>query len=794
MRPMGVGELFMEEQAGTGEDKNNEAGGGKERERERERERQKERDMLGRKRGRETDQVPLCKACWIEVQGEDGLGGDDDEEKSGDLEKVVVKKGLERIDKVDGGLTRRRWEMREGEKERDKEKRLEKEKEKVGKGGKGGLQPLRRGAVDDRSLARNEMAMSSGSEEPETIYVNIFDPVGREAFKPSLMKPIPEWMQSGAQEHLERKTRTALTVKPDLDKPKESTSEHVSTNSTPRPIRQDGLSQGLSETSSSAAVIQTSPQPPPSRASNRRRSGVSPRATSPVPSIDAISRPSSVLGRRTPNLRTGTSFVSEQPLVVPSMSSSLPKDTARGSTKDSTRDSWLSNNSSGSHNQLGPSYSRLPESPTRPSSVRSVATIFERGIASKDQRHTPVNQPLPLLRVLQQPYLPLNPTRSDTSLSSSSKNLQPNPATQPQRAQTHELGAANLPKAIQNLRSGQASPSSINRMGSATVSPPVVPTSSEYLERYQPVKASLAGTRTSVRTSVRTGGHGPGVGEIAREWEGQLSGNTSSSEETERDLLANRVSAYSTSQPPVTSLRDSHQGAKRTSIGRTVWHSTRREGAHDEGTAPSPPAEPYPNIQTTIHRSVSQSVRREGAHDQSQGQSYHSMSQPQSPKPQSPTLQARALPFSAPSSPPKSSPNSQNRSPSGPSGPTAPIPLNFTVQRRLVKRPSIKGGPTAGSVATERNTPSTSTTKSSTWASSAESPPGTSEEKKNVSFRGRWAAARGHSAGDGAVEDSNSTSGSGSGTSVMPPPPRPPGKTLSKRKSVQVELKRLFGR
>ncbi|KAK3954158.1 hypothetical protein QBC32DRAFT_385445 [Pseudoneurospora amorphoporcata] len=777
--------------------------------------------MLGKKRGWEIDQVPLCKACLVEVEveGKERLGGDEDGEKK-DLEKVMVMKGLERIDRVDGGLTRRRWEMREGEKER--------EKEKTGGGGKDGLLSLRRGAVDDRSLASDQMASSSDSVKPETIYVNISDPVGREAFRPSPMKSIPEWMQSGAREHLERRTGSALAVNSSHDKPREQTTDHTSTISTPRSV-----SEGLSDTSSTATVIQTPPQPTASHAASTRRrsSAISPRATSPAPSIDAISRPSSMLGRRTPNLRTGTSFVSEQSLIVPSMSSNHTKETAKVSAKDLTRDSWLSTDSNVSSR---PPTVTQPESSSRPSSVRSVATIFERGIASKDQRHTLVNQPLPLLRVLQQPYRPLTPIRSDTSLSSSSPHLQQsNLATGAQRAQTHELGAANLPKPIQILRRGQAGQSSMNR---ATVPIPVVSTSSEYLDRYQPVKASTSNSssflssfsssspaaqgmeaRSAVhaRSSIRAGGHGlgPGVSTITRGWEGQLqlSNNTSPSTtgETERDLKE-RFQGYSSSQPPasLSVLQSSYSGAEgqRTSIRRSVSHSIRREGAHDEGvgTSLSSQPEPYLNAhgQMTIRRSISHSVRREGAHDQGRGQSHHFIS------PQSPTLPSRALPF-------RTEPNNPPNGPNNPSGLTAPMPRNFTVHGRFVKRPSIKGGPTLGSVVTsvsttEGHTPSTPSL--STWAgppSSSESSPGTQgtgsetgtgEEKGGgvgSSFRPAWTRTRKASTGNNTMSGTSApvmmsmgatTAGGGGGGGGGPV------KTLSKRRSVHVELKRLFGR
>ncbi|KAK3504821.1 hypothetical protein B0T13DRAFT_409856 [Neurospora crassa] len=612
------------------------------------------------------------------VEGEEGLGDGDKEER----EKVVVKRGLDRIDRVDGGLTRQRWEMREG----DKEKERKKEKEKTRIGGKGGLSSLRRGAVDDGSLTRDDMASSSGSDKPETIYVNIFDPVGREAFRPGLMKPIPDWMQTGAREHLDHKTGT---INSRHDKSRE-------TIPTPRPI-----SQGLFESSSIAKVIQTLPQSAATHALVCRQSGaISPRATSPAPSDDAISRPSSVLGRRTPNLRTGTSFVSEQPLVVPSMSSSHPQETTKNSAESSARDSWPSTDSNGSSNPITSSCNNQSKTLSRPSSVRNVAIIFERGIASKDQRHTPTNQPLPLLRVLQQPYRPLTPTSSDTGFPSSPHLQSNNLAKRQQRAQTHELRAASMPKPIQIWRSGQAGPKSqINRMGSATVSIPVVSTSSEYLERYQPVKASTSLLSSSSPAQV-----------------------TRSSVCSIRDFLANQVSVYSTSQPPSSFLQSSSHIGERTSIRRSVSRSIRRERALDEGEGVGVgvgvgqsfhPAEPYPttNGQVIIRRSISHSLRREGSHDHGQNDHFTSHSQ----SPQSQTLPPRGLPYS----------NTRN---SSPNGPTSPTPLNITVQRKLTRNNS-KGEPTIGKPVV--TAASTSAKEIEGATSSPESTPGTEtrEEK-----------------------------------------------------------------
>ena len=49
-------------------------------------------------KGKEVDQVPLCVNCMVEVEV-----GELDEE-------TLIEKGLSRVDRTDGGLSRRRWE------------------------------------------------------------------------------------------------------------------------------------------------------------------------------------------------------------------------------------------------------------------------------------------------------------------------------------------------------------------------------------------------------------------------------------------------------------------------------------------------------------------------------------------------------------------------------------------------------------------------------------------------------------------------------------------------------------
>ncbi|TPX13800.1 uncharacterized protein E0L32_005744 [Thyridium curvatum] len=157
---------------------------------------------------REVGEVPLCGYCAAGVE-EQGLDGDG-----------VVRKGLERVDAADGGLSRMRWEVLEKEKGRGKKDEREKKNESekktetrmpVGKARSKevGNGRQRTGRVIEERLRRFQAdGASSGvpavraRDQPgcpvplaSTIYVSLHDPLGQPAFKPGLAKPVPRWMQ-----------------------------------------------------------------------------------------------------------------------------------------------------------------------------------------------------------------------------------------------------------------------------------------------------------------------------------------------------------------------------------------------------------------------------------------------------------------------------------------------------------------------------------------------------------------------------------------------------------------------
>ncbi|KAM7186908.1 hypothetical protein V8F20_011189 [Naviculisporaceae sp. PSN 640] len=145
----------------------------------------------GTKKGREIDQVPLCANCMADV---DANQLD---------ERSVVQKGLRRMDQTDSGMSRRRWEGT----------RLGKEKAIGSKEAAPGQQrcgPQNRiqhdtqtgsiygNGADSRSVTESDVPQQhvgcSTRVEPSTVYVSMFDPIGRPAFRPSPTKPIPQWM------------------------------------------------------------------------------------------------------------------------------------------------------------------------------------------------------------------------------------------------------------------------------------------------------------------------------------------------------------------------------------------------------------------------------------------------------------------------------------------------------------------------------------------------------------------------------------------------------------------------
>ncbi|KAK3682738.1 hypothetical protein B0T22DRAFT_494391, partial [Podospora appendiculata] len=126
---------------------------------------------------REIAEVPLCANCTVEVDV-DGLD-----------EMSVVQKGLRRLEKVDGGLSRKRWEgMRENEVAGGK-RNIHLHKRHNIRSGRDGAASSPAGTLDDSSDY-------PASLDSTPVYVSILDPIGRPAFRPSPTKPIPQFMRT----------------------------------------------------------------------------------------------------------------------------------------------------------------------------------------------------------------------------------------------------------------------------------------------------------------------------------------------------------------------------------------------------------------------------------------------------------------------------------------------------------------------------------------------------------------------------------------------------------------------
>lgn len=115
----------------------------------------------GRGKGKEIEQIPLCRRCMDEIQS----GGESLSEEH------LIPLALERVDRFDGGLSRRRWKANQDHHYRSV--------------GSHPLPPLPHDIDGPEAICR----------APSPIYVDIHDPLGSPAFERSPTKPIPKWMQ-----------------------------------------------------------------------------------------------------------------------------------------------------------------------------------------------------------------------------------------------------------------------------------------------------------------------------------------------------------------------------------------------------------------------------------------------------------------------------------------------------------------------------------------------------------------------------------------------------------------------
>lgn len=126
-------------------------------------------------KGKEVDEVPLCRPCVGEIQtGSESVS-----------DEHLIPLALARVDKFDGGLSRRRWEAhRKAENTAPNH-------------------PIQHDTATPEEIRR----------PPSPIYVDIHNPMESSAFKRSPTKPIPRWMQylpSARREQDEPRTSSPL--------------------------------------------------------------------------------------------------------------------------------------------------------------------------------------------------------------------------------------------------------------------------------------------------------------------------------------------------------------------------------------------------------------------------------------------------------------------------------------------------------------------------------------------------------------------------------------------------------
>ncbi|KAI1484935.1 hypothetical protein F5X96DRAFT_675130 [Biscogniauxia mediterranea] len=165
---------------------------------------------VGGGRGKEIQEIPMCAHCVVSCEVED----EPDREK-------VAQRALRRVDRVDGGLSRKRWEReRRGDgsavvvnrKARGAIRRVPGKISRAVEGlsstryqqppqssSHGRAPPYESHVAGDGTLSgqagSNESAVHCVVPLDSTIYVSLFDPLDGPAFKPSPTKPIPRWMQ-----------------------------------------------------------------------------------------------------------------------------------------------------------------------------------------------------------------------------------------------------------------------------------------------------------------------------------------------------------------------------------------------------------------------------------------------------------------------------------------------------------------------------------------------------------------------------------------------------------------------
>ncbi|RGP67775.1 hypothetical protein FLONG3_8394 [Fusarium longipes] len=125
--------------------------------------------------GKEVSEVPLCAAYVVEVEV-DGVKE----------ESMIINRALRRVEKVDGGLTRKRWETNNNERNSESASARQPPIYRIGDG-----------LTGNEGTGGNSYSNFRDTSK-SVIWVDIFDPINGPSFQPSPLKPIPLFMQRPA--------------------------------------------------------------------------------------------------------------------------------------------------------------------------------------------------------------------------------------------------------------------------------------------------------------------------------------------------------------------------------------------------------------------------------------------------------------------------------------------------------------------------------------------------------------------------------------------------------------------
>ncbi|KAI5465481.1 hypothetical protein BGZ63DRAFT_399942 [Mariannaea sp. PMI_226] len=198
--------------------------------------------------GREVLEAPLCAACVVEMEM-DGVRE----------ENMLVQRGLRRMDKVDGGLTRARWEAKRGAAHAHARRPLKVTTKLIVLESHAGTDndnyqpdsrecPIKGGDGAGSELSDTITEHQAPDAPFETIiWVDIFDPINNPSFKPAPLKPIPMFMQQGSAPTLGGQHRRSAV---DVDsQPSSTLQDRVSTI-----CATDSISQATAELAARSIV------------------------------------------------------------------------------------------------------------------------------------------------------------------------------------------------------------------------------------------------------------------------------------------------------------------------------------------------------------------------------------------------------------------------------------------------------------------------------------------------------------------------------------------------------------